>query len=89
MTLSVDGDTQYQSTLGDKAYMMGVSPYFYTGNFSTELDFWHCTLTNNPDLDLPQYSKNWYSTSDTLWYDRWSQVLDVLPTYVEIITCKC
>ncbi|KAF3014008.1 hypothetical protein E8E14_009644 [Neopestalotiopsis sp. 37M] len=66
MTLSVDGDTQYQSTLGDKAYMMGVSPYFYT--------------------DLPQYSKNWYSTSDTLWYDRWSQVLDVLPTYVEIIT---
>ncbi|ETS82253.1 hypothetical protein PFICI_07255 [Pestalotiopsis fici W106-1] len=65
-TLSVDGDTEYQSTLGDKTYMMGVSPYFYT--------------------DLPQYSKNWYSTSDTLWYDRWSQVLDVLPTYVELIT---
>lgn len=54
--------------LGTKAYMMGVSPYFYT--------------------DLPQYSKNWYSTSDTLWYDRWAQVLDILPTYVELITCK-
>lgn len=65
-TLAVDGDTEYQSTLGDKTYMMGVSPYFYT--------------------DLPQYSKNWYSTSDTLWYDRWSQVLDVLPDYVELIT---
>ncbi|KAI1333626.1 glycoside hydrolase family 71 protein [Xylariaceae sp. FL0016] len=36
--------------------------------------------------DLPQYGKNWYSSSDSLWYDRWSQVLDVLPEYVEIIT---
>ncbi|KAK6064742.1 glucan endo-1,3-alpha-glucosidase agn1 [Seiridium cupressi] len=65
-TITSDADTQYQSALGDKAYMMGVSPYFYT--------------------DLPQYSKNWYSTSDTLWYDRWTQVLDVLPEYVELIT---
>jgi glucan endo-1,3-alpha-glucosidase len=40
------------------------------------------------DVDLPQYSKNWYSTSDTLWYDRWSQVLDINPDYVELITCK-
>ncbi|KAI6082756.1 glycoside hydrolase family 71 protein [Hypoxylon rubiginosum] len=36
--------------------------------------------------DLPQYSKNWYSSSDSLWYDRWSQVLEILPEYIEIIT---
>ncbi|OTA99377.1 glycoside hydrolase family 71 protein [Hypoxylon sp. CI-4A] len=36
--------------------------------------------------DLPQYSKNWYSSSDSLWYDRWSQVLEILPEYVELIT---
>ncbi|KAI1758810.1 glycoside hydrolase family 71 protein [Hypoxylon sp. FL1150] len=35
---------------------------------------------------LPRYNKNWYSSSDSLWYDRWSQVLDLLPEYVEIIT---
>ncbi|KAI1850526.1 hypothetical protein JX266_003808 [Neoarthrinium moseri] len=65
-TLSTDGDTQYKSALGNKAYMMGVSPYFYT--------------------DLPQYNKNWYSTSDTLWFNRWTQALDILPDYIEIIT---
>ncbi|KAI2627645.1 glycoside hydrolase family 71 protein [Hypoxylon sp. NC1633] len=36
--------------------------------------------------DLPQYNKNWYSSSDSLWYDRWTQVLDILPEYIEIIT---
>ncbi|KAI1373097.1 glycoside hydrolase family 71 protein [Hypoxylon crocopeplum] len=59
-------DLAYKSTLTGKAYMMGVSPYFYT--------------------DLPQYSKNWYSSSDSLWYDRWKQVLDIMPEYIEIIT---
>lgn len=29
--MTTDGDVWYQDTLGDKAYMMGVSPYFYTG----------------------------------------------------------
>ncbi|XDG06449.1 hypothetical protein ABKA04_006064 [Annulohypoxylon sp. FPYF3050] len=36
--------------------------------------------------DLPQYNKNWYSSSDSLWYDRWKQVLDIQPEYIEIIT---
>ncbi|KAI1357445.1 glycoside hydrolase family 71 protein [Xylaria arbuscula] len=36
--------------------------------------------------NLPQYSKNWYSSSDSLWFDRWSQVLDIMPEYIEIIT---
>jgi hypothetical protein len=40
-------------------------------------------------LDLPQWSKNWYSSSESLWFDRWQQVLDIMPDFVEIITCKC
>ncbi|KAI0173106.1 glycoside hydrolase family 71 protein [Hypoxylon sp. FL1284] len=36
--------------------------------------------------DLPQYNKNWYSSSDSLWYDRWKQVMDIMPEYIEIIT---
>ncbi|TGJ81651.1 hypothetical protein E0Z10_g7113 [Xylaria hypoxylon] len=30
--------------------------------------------------------KNWYSASDSLWFDRWKQVLDINPEYIEIIT---
>ncbi|KAI1405037.1 glycoside hydrolase family 71 protein [Hypoxylon fuscum] len=65
-TINTGNDIAYKSSLQGKAYMMGVSPYFYT--------------------NLPQYSKNWYSSSDSLWYDRLKQVLDILPEYVEIIT---
>ncbi|KAI1775906.1 glycoside hydrolase family 71 protein [Hypoxylon cercidicola] len=65
-TINDGNDVAYKSSLQGKAYMMGVSPYFYT--------------------DLPQYNKNWYSSSDSLWYDRWKQALDILPEYIEIIT---
>ncbi|KAI5860904.1 glycoside hydrolase family 71 protein [Durotheca rogersii] len=68
LTISTGNDIAYQSALQGKAYMMGVSPYFYT--------------------NLPQYNKNWYSSSDSLWYDRWKQVLEIDPEYIEIITCK-
>ncbi|KAI0408495.1 glycoside hydrolase family 71 protein [Xylaria palmicola] len=36
--------------------------------------------------NLPQYNKNWYSSSDSLWFDRWKQVFDIKPEYIEIIT---
>ena len=36
--------------------------------------------------DLPQYDKNWYFASDSLWYDRWQQVIALQPDLVEIIT---
>ena len=39
-------------------------------------------------IDLPQWNKNWYSSSESLWYDRWQQVLEIMPDFVEIITCK-
>lgn len=38
-------------------------------------------------LDLPQWNKNWYSSSESLWHDRWQQVLEIMPDYVQIITC--
>ncbi|KAL2129258.1 hypothetical protein VTI74DRAFT_8012 [Chaetomium olivicolor] len=36
--------------------------------------------------NLPQWSKNWYCSSESLWYDRWQQVMEVLPDFVQIIT---
>lgn len=65
---------------------MGVSPYFYTGMRYANPSYGE--PTTNRDTDLPQYNKNWYSSSDSLWYDRWKQALDILPEYIEIITCK-
>ena len=35
---------------------------------------------------IAHLNKNWYSSSDSLWYDRWLQVLEVLPDMVQIIT---
>ncbi|KAK3349481.1 glycoside hydrolase, partial [Lasiosphaeria hispida] len=36
--------------------------------------------------NLPQWSKNWYCSSESLWHDRWQQVLEILPDFVQIIT---
>ncbi|KAK4466453.1 glycoside hydrolase [Cladorrhinum samala] len=36
--------------------------------------------------NLPQWNKNWYASSESLWFDRWQQVIDVLPDFVQIIT---
>jgi glucan endo-1,3-alpha-glucosidase len=38
-------------------------------------------------VNLPSYGKNWYSSSESLWYDRWQQVLQLSPPLVQIITC--
>jgi hypothetical protein len=35
--------------------------------------------------NLPEYGKNWLWGPDTLWYDRWEQVLDILPEFVQIM----
>ncbi|KAK0724267.1 glycoside hydrolase [Lasiosphaeris hirsuta] len=64
--VTTKSDEANKRALGDKAYMMSVSPYFYTR--------------------IDKLKKNWYSSSDRLWYDRWEQVLDVGPDMVEIIT---
>ncbi|KAI0395547.1 glycoside hydrolase family 71 protein [Xylariaceae sp. FL0594] len=31
-------------------------------------------------------AKTWYSSSESLWFDRWQQVLDIKPELIEIIT---
>ncbi|KAK2599427.1 hypothetical protein N8I77_011181 [Diaporthe amygdali] len=36
--------------------------------------------------NLPGYSKNWVWNSDNLWVDRWAQVINVDPAYVQIIS---
>ncbi|KAA8644204.1 glycoside hydrolase family 71 protein [Aspergillus tanneri] len=64
-----DGDKQYVSTLGDKAYIAPASPWFFT-HYGSEVS----------------YSKNFVLPSDTLWYDRWNEILTLGPRFVEIIT---
>jgi hypothetical protein len=36
--------------------------------------------------NLPGYNKNWIWNGDSLWYDRWQQVLTLKPEFVEIIS---
>ncbi len=36
--------------------------------------------------NLPSWDKNWLWRGDDLWFDRWQQVLQVQPDFVEIIT---
>jgi len=36
--------------------------------------------------NLPGYQKNWLWRGDDLWYDRWQQVIEISPKFVEIIT---
>ncbi|KAM7196353.1 glycoside hydrolase family 71 protein [Rhypophila sp. PSN 637] len=33
---------------------------------------------------IPELNKNWYTSSDSLWYDRWLHVLDIMPDMVQI-----
>ena len=35
--------------------------------------------------NLPQWSKNWLWRGDGLWHQRWQQVAEVQPTFVEIL----
>ncbi|OLN86706.1 Glucan endo-1,3-alpha-glucosidase agn1 [Colletotrichum chlorophyti] len=36
--------------------------------------------------NLPGYKKNWVWRGDDLWYDRWAQVMEVMPAFVQIIS---
>ncbi|KAK3935749.1 glucan endo-1,3-alpha-glucosidase [Diplogelasinospora grovesii] len=36
--------------------------------------------------NLPNWSKNWLWRGDSLWFDRWNQVLSADPEYVQIIS---
>lgn len=77
-------DLLYKDNLLGKKYMMGVSPWFYTGRHNPRGII---PALTDKGLDLPQWNKHWYCSSESLWYDRWQQVLDVMPDFVQIITC--
>lgn len=32
------------------------------------------------------YSKNWVFPGDLLWYERWNEILQLAPNFVEIVT---
>lgn len=64
--MTTEVDDSYVYYLNGSAYMMPVSPWFYT--------------------NLPGYDKNWLWRGDSLWYDRWNQVFDLQPEFVEIIS---
>lgn len=36
--------------------------------------------------NLPAWSKNWLWRGDDLWHQRWDQVVEINPTFVEILT---
>ncbi|KAK1988336.1 family 71 glycosyl hydrolase [Colletotrichum cereale] len=36
--------------------------------------------------NLPGYNKNWVWRGDDLWFDRWTQVMEIMPTFVQIIS---
>ncbi|KAK4112910.1 glycoside hydrolase family 71 protein [Canariomyces notabilis] len=36
--------------------------------------------------NLAQWNKNWHCPSESLWYDRWKQVMEIMPDFVQIIT---
>jgi glucan endo-1,3-alpha-glucosidase len=35
--------------------------------------------------NIADYNKNWYWGPDTLWFDRWEQVLQIMPDFVQIM----
>ncbi|KAL8881909.1 MAG: hypothetical protein Q9198_000984 [Flavoplaca austrocitrina] len=63
---------------GDQAYMkaLGGKPYM------APVSPWFFTHYG-PEVS---YSKNWVFPSDLLWYERWTEILQLGPQYVEIIT---
>ncbi|KAM3086751.1 hypothetical protein ACMFMF_000691 [Clarireedia jacksonii] len=58
-------DIAWQKVLGNKSYMMGVSPWFFHSDA-------------NPIA--------WMWRGDDLWANRWQQVLQVQPQFVQIVT---
>ncbi|KAI1742932.1 glycoside hydrolase family 71 protein [Xylaria scruposa] len=85
-----------KSSLIDGAFNWGAWPEANQYTMSTGNDVAYKSVLNGKPYmmgvspyfytDLPQYNKNWYSSSDSLWFDRWKQVLDINPEYIEIIT---
>lgn len=93
--LGTEEDEAYARVLRRKqgkegAYMMGVSPWFYTSKSLRSVwirVYRYCCTNFWRKKGLPQWNKNWHSSGESLWYDRWRQIWQVKPRFVQIITC--
>ncbi|CAG8428415.1 unnamed protein product [Penicillium salamii] len=63
---------------GDRSYMQALSGKSYIAPVSA----WFSTHFGGE----VSYSKNWVFPSDLLWYNRWREILDLRPRFIEIIT---
>lgn len=83
-------DGLYKGALRGKAYMMGVSPWFYTSKSTAGRPGRERVAADNSGCvaGLPQWNKNWHSSGESLWFDRWAQILELKPDFVQIITCR-
>ncbi|KAG2420207.1 hypothetical protein HFD88_005007 [Aspergillus terreus] len=64
--INTTADKEFIAALDGRAYMMPVSPWFYT--------------------NMPGFDKNWVWRGDNLWHDRWQQVFELEPEFVQIIS---
>ncbi|KAJ7243613.1 glycosyl hydrolase family 71-domain-containing protein [Mycena haematopus] len=73
-----DGSGNVSVAQGDASYQaaLGGKPYLAPASawFSTHY---------GPEVS---YSKNWVFPSDLLWYQRWNQLLQLGPNFIEIVT---
>lgn len=65
-----DGDTSYIDALGTTKPYMAPVAAWFSTHYGPEVS----------------YSKNWVFPSDSLWFDRWTDILSLSPQYLEIIT---
>jgi hypothetical protein len=65
------------TTTSDEAYIATLSPKGQP--YMMPISPWFYT-------NLPGFGKNWMWRGDDLWYDRWQQVIQIAPEFVEIIT---
>ncbi|KAI9863679.1 MAG: hypothetical protein M1813_003702 [Trichoglossum hirsutum] len=88
------GFSQYLSDV-DGAFSWDAWPEGANDMTDVQDKAWKSTLGSKPYMmgvspwfytSLPQWKKNWIWRGDSLWHDRWQQVLEVQPEFVEIIT---
>ena len=65
------------TTANDETYISTLSPLGQP--YMMPVSPWFFT-------NLPGFDKNWLWRGDDLWYDRWQQVIEIAPEFVEIIT---
>ncbi|KAI2636830.1 glycoside hydrolase family 71 protein [Xylaria nigripes] len=81
-------------SLIDGAFNWGAWPEADQMNMTTDNDIAYQSTLQGKSYMMgvsPYYyanlpGKNWYSTSDSLWFERWSEVMEINPNFVEIIT---